>query len=218
MKRLWLYGTSTPIQRIGVIVLGVGLLSLFSWMIKEDLSFEDLFNSYYLPSKRDSMFFHLFFYLIPLGFLMSWGYQILVKTQEWIFGKTKENKKPLKDEKLYFKDNMAAYDFASTIYSATLDLNTTYVGLIKDVVLTTNERFQYTIELANTDTTIKVYGYNDENSQSIRLGNLVLWRCEKPVSNKNYFNIQALGTIIATLQPVFDPNHGTWLIQSNFAK
>lgn len=218
MKKIWAYGTSTPLQRVGIIILGIGLISLISWMIKEDLAFDDLFEPHYLPRSRDSFFFHLFFYLIPIGLLMSWGYQVLVKTQEWVFGKIKEEDKPLAEQKLYFKDNIAAYDFASTIYPATLDLDTSYVGLIKDVILTTNERFQYTIELANTDTTIKVYGYNDDNSHSIRLGNLVLWHCEKPISNKNHLNIEALGTIIATLQPVFDPNHRTWLIQSNFTK
>ena len=53
MKKVWDYGTSTPIQRVGVIFLVIGLLSLFSWMIKKDLSFDDLLEAYSLPRSRD---------------------------------------------------------------------------------------------------------------------------------------------------------------------
>ncbi|MEG2566666.1 MAG: hypothetical protein RSA84_10715, partial [Acinetobacter sp.] len=144
MKRLWNYGTSTPIQRIGVIVLGVGLLSLFSWMIKEDLSFEDLFNSYYLPGKRDSIFFHLFFYLIPLGFLMSWGYQVLIKLKEWIFndkpkevGQKRESKQKQPyaphQKNLHFKNNLAAFQFATKNYAANMEPGKINLGLVQDV-------------------------------------------------------------------------------------
>lgn len=217
MKRIWNYGTSTPIQRVGVIFLAIGLFSLFSWIFKEDLSFSDLLDPYYLPKSRDSFLFHLFIYFIPLGLLMSWGYQILIKVKDWVLsGNTKTPNSP-KNQKLYFKDAVAAYEFACTIYPPKLDLNMSYVGLVKDIVLTTSERFQYTIELANSDTPIKVYGYNDEHSKTLRLNNLVLWQCEKPVS-KNQLNIEALGTIVAILQPVFDPSQNVWLIHSNLTK
>ena len=106
MKKVWDYGTSTPIQRVGVIFLVIGLLSLFSWMIKKDLSFDDLLESYYLPRSRDSFFFHLFFYFIPLGLLMSWGYQILLNIKRWILnGKIEKTITP--KQKIYFKDNTA---------------------------------------------------------------------------------------------------------------
>lgn len=49
MKKLWEYGTAKPVQRLGVIILVIGLLSLISWMVNRDLSFDDLFDSYYFP-------------------------------------------------------------------------------------------------------------------------------------------------------------------------
>lgn len=84
INKLWNYGTKKPAQRIGVIILVVGLLSLFSWMIKEGVSPEDLFDSYRQPRSRDSFFFHLYFYLIPIGLLMSWGYSIILLIRNWI--------------------------------------------------------------------------------------------------------------------------------------
>lgn len=87
IRKIWSYGTSTPVQRIGVIILAIGLVSLFSWMFKEGLDFEDIFNEYYFPEDRDSIFFHLYFYFIPLGLILSWGYQLLVIIKRWVIGK-----------------------------------------------------------------------------------------------------------------------------------
>lgn len=217
MKKVWDYGTSTPIQRVGVIFLVIGLLSLFSWMIKEDLSFDDLLESYYLPRSRDSFFFHLFFYFIPLGLLMSWGYQILLNIKRWILnGKIEKTITP--KQKIYFKDNLAAFEFACSIYPATLDLNKVYFGIVKDIVLTSSERFQFTIETANTNTTIKVYGYNDKYSSAIKINSLVFWLCEKPITNKNFLNIEALGSILFTLKPEFNPETNKWEILQNLSK
>ncbi len=232
MKRLWIYGTSTPIQRIGVIVLGVGLLSLFSWMIKEDLSFEDLFNSYYLPGKRDSMFFHLFFYFIPLGLLMSWGYQVLIKLKEWILsGELKEaslkKEVSLKKQRsvytppqkiLHFKNNPAAFEFASQNYKAALLANQMSVGIVRDIFKSDNEKPLFLVELANNEEKILAGGFNDIYADKISVGNLVYWGFAEEVHYEIYPEMRAIGHIIATLHPEFDPNNGKWSIKNNLTK
>ena len=232
MKRLWNYGTSTPIQRIGVIVLGVGLLSLFSWMIKENLSFEDLFNSYYLPGKRDSIFFHLFFYLIPIGLLMSWGYQILIKLKEWILSGGPKEASPKKEAPskrqrsvytppqkiLHFKNNLMAFEFASQNYTTTLLANHMSVGIVRDIFKSNNEKPLFLVELANNKEKILAGGFNDIYADEISIGNLVYWGFAEEVHYEIYPEIRALGHIVATLYPEFDPNNGKWTIKNNFTK
>ena len=77
-KKIWSYSTATPIQRCGVILLAIGILSFVSWVIKKDLYFEDIFDPYYMPEYRDSFVFHAYKYLIPAGLLMSCGYSFLL--------------------------------------------------------------------------------------------------------------------------------------------
>ena len=229
MKRLWIYGTSTPIQRIGVIVLGVGLLSLFSWMIKEDLSFEDLFNSYYLPGKRDSIFFHLFFYLIPLGFLMSWGYQVLIKLKEWIFNdkpKEVEQKREPKQKQpyaphqknLHFKNNLAAFQFATKNYAANMEPGKINLGLVQDVFQTQDGNQQFLIQLADVGKTTLVSGFNDKHGDKVTKGNLVYWGFVEPVNDLNALRISGIGHVLATLSPEYDPNQGKWEIKNDLTK
>lgn len=85
VKKYLSKGIETPFQRIGFIILLIGIVSLFSWMVERGISFSYLLEPYYLPSSIDSLFFHLFLYLIPLGLLMSWGYGILLFIKIWIF-------------------------------------------------------------------------------------------------------------------------------------
>lgn len=218
MKKIWAYGTSTPIQRVGVIILAIGFVSLLSWIYKADLDFEDIFDSYYFPKSRDSFFFHLYFYFIPIGLLMSWGYRILLKVKQWVIGKPPEKSNDQLKSKLIFKDNLAAFEFANTLYPAKLDLNKTYIGIVKDIVLTLDERFQYTIEIANTDTVIKVYGYNEKYPQELKIYSLVLWSCEKPISGNNFHNIEALGSILATVKPEFCTDSKQWVLLNDLTK
>ncbi|WEI24202.1 hypothetical protein PYR74_10050 [Acinetobacter bereziniae] len=211
MKRLWNYGTSTPLQRVGVIVLAIGILSLVSWMIKENVSLSDLTESYYRPRSSDSFFFHLFFYLIPLGLLMSWGYKILSVTKTWIF-KEKLEKQVSKQSILHFKNSQSAFEFASNIYPNELDLNEVYFGMITDIILNNQDQLQYTIQIPNIGNTIKVYGFSQNLNKNLHLNTLVLWVCETPITHKNQNNIEALGKILAILTPEFDPDTGQWKI------
>ena len=118
MKRIWNYGTSTPVQRIGLIVLFIGVFSYLAWVFAgyhRGYDYTDIeswvyviFDSDYFPRERDFIFFHLYIYLIPVGLLMTWGYKLLVKLKNWIMGENK--KKSVNTEILHFKDNEAAFE------------------------------------------------------------------------------------------------------------
>lgn len=85
--KTWNYSKSTPFQRVGIVVVCLGFLSLLSWMIKEDLSMISIFDSYNQPRSRDSILFHLYLYLIPLGLTMSLCYSFIYGIFNWVFKK-----------------------------------------------------------------------------------------------------------------------------------
>ncbi|WP_111860898.1 hypothetical protein, partial [Acinetobacter sp. CFCC 10889] len=149
LKKIWNYGTATPIQRCGVILLTVGMVSLLSWVIKKDLSFEDIFDPYYMPKYRDSFIFHAYKYLIPIGLLMSWGYSFLLLIYNWIFSKQTNYIAKEKTGIIYFKNTYEAFKFACKIYPLNLEVGKGNIGLVCNIVLTLDERFQYTIKIAN---------------------------------------------------------------------
>ena len=227
MKKVWDYGTSTPIQRVGVIFLVIGLLSLFSWMFKKDLSFDDLIEPYYLPESRDSFFFHLFFYFIPLGFLMSWGYGILIKLKEWVFNEKSEqidSKNYVKQRQsyappvknLHFKNNLVAFKYASENYTACMLPGKMTIGIIQDIFQLKDGSSQFLVQLADTGKTTLASGFNDKYANQIEKGNLVYWGfIEKVDYPEKHFQISAIGRILATLHPEFNPNDGKWTVKHN---
>lgn len=226
MKKVWDYGTSTPIQRVGVIFLVIGILSLFSWMFKKDLSFDDLIEPYYLPGSKDSFFFHLFFYFIPLGFLMSWGYGILIKLKEWIFNEKSEqieSKSEVKQRRphvppkknLHFKNNPAAFEFASGIYNPDLSTGKNFFGIVREKGTPKNQQSFFIIELAGLQENIFVTGINDKYLELVNTGNIIYWGLDENFGEKRLLDIQAKGYILATLHPEFNPNDGKWTVKHN---
>lgn len=225
MKRIWNYGTATPIQRIGVIVLAFGLVSLAAWMIRNDLSFSDLLHSYYLPDSRDSFFFHLFYYLIPIGLLMSWGYQVLIKIKEWIVNdrtekiesKTTKQRKPYipPEKNLHFKNNHAAFKFAAQQYSPDMNPMQMSLGLVQEVYQFENGSIQFLVQLADMEKITFVSGINDKYEAEISKGNLVYWGYVDHVDEPNSLHISAIGHILATLSPEFNPNTGKWTVKKD---
>lgn len=223
LKKIWNYGTSTPIQRVGVIILTIGLVSLISWMIKEELDLEDIFNPYSFPRSRDSFFFHLYFYAIPLGLVMSWGYVFLIKTKQWIImGYIPKHSSPLKRKKTYsppeknlhFKNNTEAFEFATQLHSINYQTNALYFGMVKNISKLKDGSYQFLVQLADQNRTILVNGYNDKHSNKIFVGNLVYWGYADRIDS-NSFNIEAVGHILATLYPEYNPNNFKWSIKEN---
>lgn len=223
MKKVWDYGTSTPVQRAGIIVLSLGLISLLAWVIKEDLSFEDIFDSYHFPRYRDSFFFHLYFYLIPLGFLMSWGYRLLIKLKQWVFykdtGKSVINSnEPILNKHLHFKDNTSAFEFASSISVADLSPQKINLGTVFEIMKSPHEKPFFIINLANIKNKVVVGGFNDKYANSIHVGDLVYWAFVELVEYEIYPEIQAVGYIIATVQPEFDPKSQKWILKKDLTQ
>lgn len=224
IRTIWSYGTSTPIQRVGVIILAIGLLSLFSWMIKEGLSFSDLRNPYYLPRSRDLFFFHLFFYLIPLGLIMSWGYQILIKIKKWVFSETapdRDSSTPKTStryippkQNLHFENNLKAFQYAAKYYSPNFNSGQMSLGIVQNVI-EHNSKYQFLIQLADSEKTTLAIGFNDKYAGSISKGNLVYWGFVEKVDDRD---ISAIGHVLATLYPELDPNNGRWTVKQDLTK
>ncbi|NAR60041.1 hypothetical protein [Acinetobacter haemolyticus] len=121
LKKLWAYGTTSPLQRIGLIILSIGALSYLSWVFTgyhhgydytdPGLWINVIFDHEYFPGRRDFLFFHLYLYLIPIGILMTWGRGLLIKLKSWIMSGSKKN--PVSMEVIHFKDNEAAFEMIS---------------------------------------------------------------------------------------------------------
>lgn len=236
LKKIWSYGTKTPIQRVGVIILMVGLFSLLGWVYKANLSFEDIFDSYYFPRSRDFIFFHLYLYLVPLGFLMAWGYSFLIKIKKWIMNepqdshsfntlsiKIKERIKELtaptpRKKNLHFKNNLAAFEFASSLYNPDLFSGKNFFGIVRKVCNPEGERSFLIIELAGSEEEIFVTGTNDKYFDLLSVGNIVYWGLEESFGEKRLLDVVAKGRILATLHPEFNPNTKLWSIRNNLTK
>lgn len=230
LKKIFQYGIKTPTQRVGFLILIIGLISLFSWTFKMNLSFEELFDTYYFPSNRDSFFFHLYFYLIPLGLLMSWGYELLKSIKLWVStgsiptiklpsGKSvrsAHNSENLKN--LHFKNNLAAFEFATTIFKANFLPGQMSLGIIQDVLISKDGNQFFLVQLADENQTTLVYGMNLKYYNLLTRGCLVYWGFMEQVTDDNHNGIDTIGTILATLQPEFNPNNSKWEIKKNLTK
>lgn len=46
----------------------------------------------------------------------------------------------------------------------------------------------------------------------------MLWQCEKPILNKNFYNIEAIGDIQTLIKPEFNPSTKKWSIEKDLTK
>jgi len=137
LKKIWAYGVSTPFQRMGLIILSIGILSYLTWVFTGnhygyDYTYPDrwinvIFDPDYFPEKRNFVFFHLYLYLVPAGLLMTWGYRLLVKLKSWIMGENK--KQPVNTDILYFKSSEAAFEMACKYMDTNIALGKPMVAL-----------------------------------------------------------------------------------------
>lgn len=84
LNKIWSYGTYSPIQRTGLIILALGCASFLFWIV-EDRTFYysrlyGLVFDYAFPRLRyDGLFAWIHLYLLPLGLLMTWLYHPINK-------------------------------------------------------------------------------------------------------------------------------------------
>ena len=209
LNKIWEFGSKEPIQRIGILILIFGLISLLSWVYKENLALDEIFDTYNLPQKRDSLFFFFFLYFIPLGLLFSWGYFLILKIKRWIFNKNSS------DKKLIFKDNLSAFSFATTIQKPLFEKNQMILGIIQEVI--NNNSIQcFLVQLANSEGTTLVVGINDKYQKTLGKNDLVYWGFVSP--SKEHFKFEASGYILALLEPEYDVDKKEWLIAKDLTK
>lgn len=218
IKKAWTYGTSTPVQRAGVIILLIGLLSLSFWMGKEGLDFEDILNPYYSPSSRDSFFFHLYVYLIPLGLLMSWGNGLLIKIKNWVMNDRDSNIESNANHLMHFENNLKAFQFAADSYIPDLTPKKISIGLIQDRIQLKDGSTQVLVQLASKERTILVSGFNDKYSNSLGIGDLVYWGFVEPIKDEQYLHIEAIGHVVAILESTYNADTSKWSIKKDLTK
>ena len=195
-------------------------------MYKENLDVSELleFRAYDYPQYRDSLFFHLFKYFIPLGLLLTWGFHFLLKLKEWIYSGNKviDNNSVVKKKSrpytppkknLHFKSNLDAFEFSKQIFNANLAEKQISIGIIKENLDPNHDEPFFLVELANNPDSVLVLGANHKYHQILSKGNLVYWGYVEDVKNENIPEVRAIGHIIAVLNPEFDPNEKKWTIK-----
>lgn len=159
---------------------------------------------------------------------MSWGYQVLIKIKEWIVNdrtekiesKTTKQRKPYipPEKNLHFKNNHAAFKFAAQQYSPDMNPMQMSLGLVQEVYQFENGSIQFLVQLADMEKITFVSGINDKYEAEISKGNLVYWGYVDHVDEPNSLHISAIGHILATLSPEFNPNTGKWTVKKDLTK
>ncbi|WP_180023390.1 hypothetical protein [Acinetobacter sp. YH1901134] len=127
----------------------------------------------------------------------------------------KYKKKP-KAKIIHFKNNQSAFEHACLTNKASFFQGIMSFGIVRDVI-DDNSGKQFLIELADSDGTKIVSGFNDKKSEKIHLGNIVYWGF-KSTAETNILDIQAVGYVLATLNPEFNPNTNKWSIREDLTK
>lgn len=127
----------------------------------------------------------------------------------------KYKKKP-KAKNIHFKNNQSAFEHACLTNKASFFQGIMSFGIIRDVI-EDNSGKQFLIELADSDGTKIVSGFNDKKSEKIHLGNIVYWGFTS-TTETNILNIQAVGHVLATLDPELNPNTNKWSIREDLTK
>lgn len=224
MTKVWRHFTKTPAQRAGFILLNIGLISLFFWAMKRDLDFLEIFDPYYFPDSRHSFIFHLYLYFIPLGLLLTFGYNILNNIRIWVVSGSKDGEERKKTKyippmkTLHFSNNLDAFKFASSNFQANFEPNQMSIGLIQEKTLLNNGTYHFLVQLADTSRTVLVSGFSDKYADKLSKGNLVYWGFIDKTNTNNPWEPEAIGHIIAALSPEFDPNSKRWSIKIDCSK
>lgn len=130
-----------------------------------------------------------------------------------IFAKYK--KKPVA-KNIHFKNNQSAFEYACLTNKVSFFQGVMSFGIIRDVIEDKSGK-QFVIELADVDGTKIVSGFNNRKSEKIQLGNIIYWGFTSNVDT-NILNIQAVGHVLATLNPEFNPNTKKWSIREDLTK
>lgn len=121
-----------------------------------------------------------------------------------------------KAKNLHFNGNQAAFEFATLSHTASFLPHQMSVGIVRDIIENGTDK-QFIIELADSHEQKIVSGFNDKNASFIQIGNLVYWGFVD-IAENNILNIQAVGHVLATLSPEFNPNTNKWSVRKDLTK
>ena len=127
----------------------------------------------------------------------------------------KYKKKPAA-KSIHFKNNQSAFEYACLSNKVSFLQGIMSFGIIREVIEDKSGK-QFVIELADADGTKMVSGFNNKRSEKIQLGNIVYWGFTSS-ADSNILNIQAVGQVLATLNPEFNPNTNKWSIREDLTK
>lgn len=224
IKIFWIKGTSQPIQRVGLIILAIGVMSctLYSIQSPNHYDIQDiLLDPDYYPRYRDPIFYKLYVYFIPLGFLLSWGYPLLQKIQSWILNK------PKGDKFLHFQKRKELTEFIRKNWDFKKANNRPALGYVSQV-LSPDESYKEALELGFIKPGEKHVLHTDVLLITEHGEQLVFAPCEALGANLSIGDFVLLATygseerqdwhyeLIAKLRPIYNASKKGWVIESDY--
>lgn len=114
-----------------------------------------------------------------------------------------------KINKLHFKNNVTAFEYAEKYLSGDLVENMAYVGIVEGVD-TKEGTQQAVIKIAVNGGASYVFGFTNSKKYHLTKGNLILWGLIDRLTLENDIRIVAAGTILAVIAPSHDVITGKW--------
>ena len=125
--------------------------------------------------------------------------------------KTKENLV------LHFKNNPAAFEYASEYLSPSLGHEMAYVGIIEGCEIKDNTQ-QAILRIAANGGDVIVFGFTNSKIANLSKGNLVLWGLMDLVSFDNNKDVMAAGQTLALIAPSYDLSSSKWDLKADLMK
>lgn len=223
-KRIWLNGSTEPTQRIGLIILGLGLLSLFFYAVQSPSYYslmDILFDPDYYPNRRDSLFYKLYIYFIPLGLVLSWGYPLLQKIKSWVL------KEAPKDKFIQFEKRNELTNFIRKNWDLRKGKHKPALGYVSRV-LSPNESYREALELGLINSGDQHVLHVDVLLITEQGEELVFAPCESLGADLQVGDFVMLATLgnadaqdwhyvlIAKLKPIYNVTKKGWVIDSDY--
>lgn len=148
--------------------------------------------------------------ILIIGILFFIGVRIL----KYFKSKQKPLTVPLKN--LHFKNNLSAFQYAEKYIDNELFIaHHMSFGIVQDKSMLKDGSYHFLVQLSNSKRTVLVSGFNDKFADEINKGNLVYWGYVESVEDANNEDIEAIGHILAILNPELNINTSKWEIKKN---
>lgn len=218
-KKILMSGIQTPPQRIGFLILILGIASIVGWFLKRQMDFGDVFDPYYFPDKRDFIFFHLYLYLIPLGILLTWGFPLIKIIKEWVIGDNKNI--------IVFSKRQELTNFIRKTWDLEKGNLKPALGYVSSV-LTPDESYKEALQLGIINQGDKHVLHVDVLLITEHGEELVFAPCDCLVANLNVGDFVMLATfgnglrqdwhytLIAKLEPAYNKKGKGWIISQDY--